>query len=187
MRLQDISKRVSRKWKKWNTTVWEKSYKYQVPHRVQSHANVFNHSNTLFLFRYQNRVLLIMLSFIHLISIMQIKTLATSGVHLDTSINQPLGENLWHCMTWQVMFTIFQTDFIKIIPWSKDVLDLSAQWLIWATEINLSKLQNKQAASGFFFFPRVQEWKKSFNYWDFTEKTKPKNFLESDRKTIKFL
>lgn len=152
MRLQDISKRVSRKWKKWNTTVWEKSYKYQVPHRVQFHANVFNHSNTLFLFRYQNRVLLIMLSFIHLISIMQIKTLATSGVHLDTSINQPLRENLWHCMTWQVMFTIFQTDFIKIIPWSKDVLDLSAQWLIWATEINLSKLQNKQAASGFFFF-----------------------------------
>lgn len=71
-----------------------------------------------------------MLSFIHLISIMQIKTLATSGVHLDISINQPLRENLLHCMTWQVMFTIFQTDFIKIIPWSKDVLDLSAQWLI---------------------------------------------------------
>lgn len=64
-------------------------------------------------------------------------------------------------MTWQVMFTIFQTDFIKIIPWSKDVLDLSAQWLIWATEINLSKLQNKQAASGFFFFfPEYKNEKK---------------------------
>lgn len=100
------------------------------------------------------RVLLIMLSFIHLISIMQIKTLATSGVHLDISINQPLRENLLHCMTWQVMFTIFQTDFIKIIPWSKDVLDLSAQWLIWATEINPSRLQKKLPLP---LFPRAQE------------------------------
>lgn len=65
-------------------------------------------------------------------------------------------------MTWQVMFTIFQTDFIKIIPWSKDVPDLSAQWLVWAPEINLSKLQNKQTASG-FFFPEYR-MKKSFNY-----------------------
>lgn len=68
-----------------------------------------------------------MLPFIHLISIKQIKTLATGGVHLDISINQPLGENLLHVMTWQVLFTIFQTDFIKIIPWSEDVLALSAQ------------------------------------------------------------
>lgn len=34
-----------------------------------------------------------MFSFVHLISIMQIKTLATSGVHLDISISQPLREN----------------------------------------------------------------------------------------------
>lgn len=68
-----------------------------------------------------------MLPLIHLISIKQIKTLATGGVHLDISINQPLRENLLRFMTWQVIVTIFQTDFIKIIPWSKDVLDLSAQ------------------------------------------------------------
>lgn len=100
-----------------------------------------------------------MFSFIHLISIMQIRTLATGGVHLDISISQPLRENLLHGMTWQVMFTIFQTDFIKIIPWSKDVLDLSAQRLVWATEINPSKLQNKQTASG-FFFPEYKDEKK---------------------------
>lgn len=150
MRLRDISKRVLRKWKKWNTTVLGKIYKYQVPDKVQLHANVFNHSNTLFLFRYQNRILLIMLPLIHLISIKQIKTLATGGVHLDISINQPLRENLLHFMTWQVIVTIFQTDFIKIIPWSKDVLDLSAQWQIWATEINLSQLQCKADRLRFF-------------------------------------
>lgn len=51
----------------------EEHYKYQVLHR----CNFMQMSSTTqinFLFRYQNKVLFIVLSFIHLISIKQIKT-----------------------------------------------------------------------------------------------------------------
>lgn len=172
MRLQDTSKRVSRKWKKWNPTVWEKSYKSQVPHRVQLHANVFNHSNTLFLFRYQNRVLLIMFSFIHLISIMQIKTLATSGVHLDISISQPLWENLLHCMTWQVMFYYFSNRFYKNHPMVQRCSG-SLSTVASMGHRNQSEQAAKQADCFWLFFPEYKDEKK-FQllrfYWE--DKTK---------------
>lgn len=114
MRLQDISKRVSRKRR---TAIQQLGgYKYQVLHRrdfmQMSSTTQINCSYLDIRIKF-----LIVLSLFHLISIKQIKT--TSGEHLDISTNQPLREHLLHFMTWQVIVIIFQTDFMKIIPWSK--------------------------------------------------------------------
>lgn len=57
-----------------------------------------------------------MLLFIHLISIKQIKTLATDGVHLDISINQPLGKKCITCYDMAGSIYYFSDRFYKNHP-----------------------------------------------------------------------
>lgn len=104
------------------------SYKYQVlQQKMQFHANVFNHSNKLFLFRNQNKFKKLCYLLFTWFPLSKLKQLATIRVHLDISIN-PL-EQTYYILGYGRLHLLFSKQILwkpSHVPKDVHSLDLSS-------------------------------------------------------------